>query len=270
MKTVAIIQARLGSSRLPGKVLLPIGGEPMLARVISRVSRASRVDEVMVATTNDPADQPIFDFCKKTGINCFQGNAFDVLDRYYQAAHLAEAEVIVRITADCPMIDPDEIDSVIQRFFDSEADFAANRLPPPYKRTSPIGMDTEVCSFAALERAWREADQAYQREHVMPYLYDQEGRFKVAVVDRQPDLGHLRFTVDTPADLQQANEIYAAFGNRDDFTLAELLAENEKNPQWQQEVAQVQHKNLYETDKRAPDANHFGTSEGDDSPICPL
>ncbi len=119
--------------------------------------------------------------------------------------------MIVRVTADCPMIDPDEIDRVIQRFFDSGADFAANRLPPPYKRTSPIGMDTEVCSFAALERAWREADQAYQREHVMPYLYDQEGRFKVAVVDRQPDLGgHLRFTVDTPADLQQANEIYAA------------------------------------------------------------
>jgi spore coat polysaccharide biosynthesis protein SpsF len=270
LKTVAIIQARLGSSRLPGKVLLPIGGEPMLARVNKRVGRALLIDEIMVATTNDPSDQPILDFCKEAGINCYQGDAFDVLDRYYQAARLAEADVIVRVTADCPMIDPDEIDSVIQRFFDSGADFAANRLPPPYKRTSPIGMDTEVCSFAALERAWHEADQAYQREHVMPYLYDQEGRFKVVVVDRQPDLGHLRFTVDTPADLQQANEIYAAFGNRDDFTLAELLAENEKNPQWQQEVAQVQHKNLYETDKRAPDANHSGTNKGYDNPVCPL
>lgn len=269
MKIVAIIQARLGSSRLPRKVLLDIGGEPMLARVVNRVRRASRVDQILVATTSDPGDLPIVQFCERMGVACYPGDAYDVLDRYYQAARQAGADVIVRVTADCPMIDPAEIDRVITAFLDAKVDFAANRLPPPFKRTTPIGMDTEVCTFAALERAWKEADQPYQREHVMPYLYDKKDRFKVLLVDREPDLGHLRFTVDTPADYQLANEIFAAFGNRDDFTLEELLAENEKHPQWQQEVAQVRHKNLFETDARAPEQIQNENGSGK-KPVCPL
>lgn len=269
MNIVAIIQARLGSNRLPGKVLLPVGGAPMLARVVSRVSRASLVDQTMVATSSDPADLPILQFCLDEDIPCFQGNSYDVLDRYYQAARQAGADVIVRITGDCPMIDPAEIDRVVQAFIDSGADFAANRLPPPFKRTTPIGMDTEVCSYEALERAWNEADQAYQREHVMPYLYDTPGRFKVELVDHDPDIGHLRFTVDTAVDLEQANQIYAAFGNRDDFTLQELLTENARNPQWQQEVAGVRHKNLFETDQRNPELREQ-FAELPDELVCPL
>lgn len=151
MKTVAIIQARLSSSRLPGKVLLPVGDEPMLARVISRVRQAELVDEIVVATTSDIADEPILQYCQEKRIACFRGELYDVLDRYYQAALFAEADVIVRITADCPMIAPQEIDRVVQAFQDSGADFAANRLPPPFKRTTPIGMDCEVCSFQALQ-----------------------------------------------------------------------------------------------------------------------
>lgn len=277
MKKVAIIQARLSSSRLPGKVLLPIGGEPMLARVLKRVSQAQLVDEVLVATTGDASDDPIEHFCQERGLACYRGSLYDVLDRFYQAAKMTDADVIVRITADCPMIDPAEIDRVIRAFMDNEADFAANRLPPPFKRTTPIGMDTEVCSMAALERAWEEADQTYQREHVMPYLYEKEGRFKMVLVDYKPDLGNLRFTVDTPQDLQLANEIYAAFGNRDDFSLQELLEENEKHPEWQQGVAEIKHKNLYDTDQRAQQQAVPGQEQADNATgkelkqaLCPL
>lgn len=252
MNIVAIIQARLSSSRLPGKVLLPVGGEPMLTLVINRVRQAQLIDDILVATTSELADAPIMQFCVEQGVACFRGDPYDVLDRYYQAALSAKADVIVRITADCPMIAPEEIDRVVQAFLDSGADFAANRLPPPFERTTPIGMDCEVCSFQALQQAWQQADQPYQREHVMPYLYDTPGRFKVQVVDMQPSLGHLRFTVDTPEDLQLANQVYAAFDGRDDFSLQELLVENERHPEWQDQVAQVHHKNLYDIDQRAP------------------
>ena len=223
----------------------------MLARVIKRVRQAQLIDEILVATTSDLADDPIEQYCADQSVACFRGDAYDVLDRYYQAARLIGADVIVRITADCPMIAPEEIDRVIQAFLESGADFAANRLPPPFVRTTPIGMDVEVCSMAALERAWKEADQPYQREHVMPYLYDTPGRFKVQMVDMKPSLGHLRFTVDTPEDLQLANQVYEAFGGRDDFSLQELLDENERHPEWQNQVAQVHHKSLFEVDTRA-------------------
>ncbi|MDD4577186.1 MAG: methyltransferase domain-containing protein [Anaerolineaceae bacterium] len=268
MNRTAIIQARLSSSRLPGKVLLEADGEPMLARVVARVRQARLVDNIVVATTSDPTDEPILHYCHEHGIACFRGDPYDVLDRFYQAALEYKADVIVRITADCPMIAPEEIERVIQTFLESGVDFAANRLPPPFKRTTPIGMDTEVCSFEALQQAWQQAERPYQREHVMPYLYDTPGRFKVQVVDMQPSLGHLRFTVDTPEDLQQANQIYAAFGGRDDFSLKELLAENERHPEWQAGVSKVQHKNLYEVDQRA--ALEKPMRRSGSVPSCPL
>ena len=249
----------------------------MLARVLKRVSQARLIDETIVATTGDAIDDAIEQFCQERGVACYRGSLYDVLDRFYQAAKLTEADVIIRITADCPMIDPAEIDRVIQAFLDNKADFAANRLPPPFERTTPIGMDTEVCSMAAMERAWKEADQPYQREHVMPYLYESEGRFNVVLVDHEPDLGHLRFTVDTQQDLQLANEVYATFGNRDDFSLQELLEENDKHPEWQQEVAEIKHKNLYDTDQRAQALAELGREQTDNATrkevkqaLCPL
>ncbi|MEA3326254.1 MAG: glycosyltransferase family protein, partial [Chloroflexota bacterium] len=170
---VAIIQARMGSSRLPGKVLMPIGGEPMLYRVVVRARHAKSVGLVVVATTTDPSDDPVALFCRRRGFPCFRGDPLDVLDRYYQAAIQFNAATVVRLTADCPLIDPHEIDRTAKAFFESNVDFAANRLPPPWKRTTPIGMDTEVVTFDALARAWQEADEKYEREHVMPYLYDE-------------------------------------------------------------------------------------------------
>lgn len=223
----------------------------MLARVLARASRASLVDEVMVATTIDPSDEPIAEFCETAGIPCFRGDLYDVLDRYYQAAKFSDASVVVRLTADCPFIDPEEIDRTISHFHTTCADFTANRLPPPFRRTTAVGMDTEVVSFAALERAWQEAAEPFEREHVMPYLYDMPGRFKINVADWEKDLSHLRFTVDTPADLDVANQVYAAFDDHDDFTLQDLLAANASHPEWQAQLTGVKHKDLFEVDERA-------------------
>ncbi|HSN94056.1 MAG TPA: glycosyltransferase family protein [Anaerolineaceae bacterium] len=251
-ETVAIIQARMGSSRLPGKVLLDLGGQSMLARVLNRASRAAGLDELVVATTTDKGDDALQTYCEGVGYLCFRGDPYDVLDRYYQCARWVEAETVVRITADCPFIAPEEITRVLKVFQTTNYDFVANRLPPPFKRTSPIGMDTEVVSFANLERAWKEAKEPYEREHVMPYFYDTPGRFRVKLVQRRPSLGHLRFTVDTPEDLALAQEIYAAFGNQDDFTLEELLEANALHPEWQASVSTVKHKGFRDVDARRP------------------
>lgn len=260
-KSVAIIQARMSSSRLPGKVLRLVGSQPMLARVLARVRRSKLVDEVMVATTTDPSDEPIAEFCEKAGVACFRGDLYDVLDRYYQAAKVSGASVVVRLTADCPFIDPEEIDRTIAHFHLTCADFTANRLPPPFRRTTAVGMDTEVVSFAALERAWQEAAEPFEREHVMPYLYDMPGRFKISVADWEEDLSHLRFTVDTPADLEVANLVYAQFNDRDDFTLQDLLAANAQHPEWQAQLADVKHKDLFEVDHRAKKLDQGKTAE---------
>lgn len=251
MKTVVIVQARMSSSRLPGKVLLEIGGKPMLAWVLERAAHARLVQQVIVATTTDPADDAIEAFCRVSGWECFRGSLFDVLDRYYQAARSAQADVVVRLTADCPLMDPALIDHTLEEFFRSGVDFAANRLPPPWKRTYPIGLDIEVCSFAALERAWREAAQTYEREHVMPYLYAEQGRFKALLVNTQPDYGHLRWTVDTPEDLEFLRALVAKLGGRDDFTWQDVLAVVQAHPELSEINSQVRHKKFDEVDRRA-------------------
>ena len=175
LRRIAIIQARMSSSRLPGKVLLDINGEPMLVHVIERAKRAKLVDEVVLATTTDPSDDPVAEFCVERGYNFTRGSLHDVLDRYYQAATAYDAEIIVRLTADCPVLDPDVVDKTIESrekgVESSGFDFVANRLPSPMGRSFPIGLDTEVCTFAALENAWENATEKHQREHVMPYLY---------------------------------------------------------------------------------------------------
>ena len=186
---IAIIQARMGSSRLPGKVLREIDGQPMLYRVVVRARHAQTLGRVVVATTTDSGDDPVEAFCLRQGFPVFRGDPFDVLDRYYQAAHTFHAETIVRLTADCPLLDPAEIDRTVRAFAAAGVDFAANRLPPPMKRTTPIGMDTEVVTMAALTRAWREAKAQYAREHVMPYIYEEPGRFKTLLVDHETGLG---------------------------------------------------------------------------------
>jgi spore coat polysaccharide biosynthesis protein SpsF len=271
---VAIIQARMSSSRLPGKVLLDIHDRPMLARVVERTRRAQMIDNVLVATTNDPTDDELAEFCQANQYPFFRGSLQDVLDRYYQAAKASQAGIIVRITSDCPLIDPQVIDKVISRFLgvkvghhqlpdardiprpqDLPYDFAANRLPPPWGRTYPIGLDTEVCTFAALETAWHEASLPYQREHVMPFFYEQPQRFCILHINQDEistkiNTGALRWTVDTSEDLQLVREIYAAFGGRDDFSWLEVLKLVESKPELMQLNAQTQAKDYREFDTR--------------------
>lgn len=282
---IAIVQARMGSTRLPGKVLLELGGEPMLAQVVERTRRSRLVQQVVVATTSQAEDDPIADLCAQRGYPCWRGNLHDVLDRYYQAAHHFRAEVVVRITADCPVIDPELIDRTILAFFGqvqpqdtllqaepaektaaglgprrpacwpgAPFDFAANRLPPPWGRTYPIGLDTEVVSFAALERAWLEADQPYHREHVLPYLYEHRERFNILLVHHTEDLGRLRWTVDTPEDYQLLQRIFTAFGNNA-FSWLDVLKLTQEHPEWQALNAHVRHKRYDEVDARSLQPN---------------
>lgn len=230
-RIIVIIQARMSSTRLPGKVLKDIAGRPMLAWVVERARKAKTATDVVVATTTEPSDDPIASFCMLMGYACTRGSLSDVLDRYYQTARQYRADIIVRLTADCPLIDPAEIDHVVQEFQRGGVDFAANRLPPPFGRTYPIGLDTEVCSFEALERAWDEAKEPYQREHVMPYLYEIPGRFKVLRVDHDPDYGELRWTVDTQQDLQLVRAIFERMGEREDFGWLDVLELFQREPE---------------------------------------
>lgn len=271
---VGIVQARMGASRLPGKVLLDIEGEPMLVRVVERTKRAKSLTEILVATSLEKADDPIEQLCATQGYVCYRGSQQDVLDRYYQAARAYSADVIVRITADCPVIDPLIIDQTVAAFWGygkklitendglveigspteisspPKWDFAANRLPPPWKRTFPIGLDTEVSTYSALERAWQEATQAYQREHVMPYLYENENLFRILLVNHEPDYGHLRWTVDTARDLELIREVYSRFEGRDDFSWLEVLELFKRDPELTEINREVSHHDYRDIDSR--------------------
>lgn len=247
---VAIIQARMSSSRLPGKVMKEISGFPMIYHVLNRVSSVKRVNQIVVATTVDTTDDSIAEFCLQNGYNCFRGHSFDVLDRYYQAARKYNADIIVRITSDCPIIDPEIIDSMVLKFQDSDFDFIANRLPPPWKRTFPIGLDVEIVSFSALEKTWKEADSKFEREHVMPYLYDQPGRFNIQIVDHEPDYGEKRLTVDTPEDLDLIKKIFDYFSPRIDFSWLEVMELFREFPELEKINKDVLAKKVAEVDKR--------------------
>jgi spore coat polysaccharide biosynthesis protein SpsF len=255
-KIVAIIQARMSASRLPGKVLLEIEGRPMLGWVVERTRLSKTIDQVVVATTDNPADDEVEKYCQAQGYACYRGSQHDVLDRYYQAACKFSADTIVRITADCPLIDPGVADATINAFGGQPSavrglyDFAANRLPPPWKRTYPVGLDTEVCTFAALEIAWSQAHEPHQREHVMPFFYEHPERFRILHFTHDPDYGDLRWTVDTPADLELVRQVAARFPGRIDFTWLEVLDLVEREPALAQINAQVQAKNYREVDGR--------------------
>jgi len=264
-RVVAIIQARMSSSRLPGKVLLDIAGGSMLARVVARTSGATSVDQVFVATTTDASDDPVVARCDSMGIPYTRGSLHDVLDRYYQAASQAQADVVVRVTGDCPVIDPDLIDDCVNTLMEGSFDFTCNRLPPPWGRTYPIGLDTEVCTFAALEKAWNESTETFHREHVLPYLYEgveltPESRtlatgvsprgFKIAQLHHTTDFGDYRWTVDTPKDLTFIREVFLRLAGKPDFTWHDVLEIIQKEPELAKINANVRHKAMTDVDGR--------------------
>lgn len=242
MKVVAIIQARMSSTRLPGKVLKTASGRTMLDRMLERVRKASTIDKVIVATTTDPSDNAIVRACRRYESESYRGSLPDVLDRYYQAALQHQADIIVRLTGDCPLIDPQLIDDVVKALVDKQVDFACNRLPPPFSRTYPIGLDVEACTFAALEIAWRNADQKHEREHVLPYLYAVPGRFKVIQLNHSEDLGHQRWTLDTPEDLVLLRRVYRYFKGGNDFSWLDVVQLWREKPELFEVNAQVIHK----------------------------
>src|SRR5262245_59745058 len=175
MKVVAIVQARMGSTRLPGKVMKPIGGVPMIELLLSRLGRAQEVDEIVLATSDAPGDQELARRVDALGIRCFRGSENDVLDRYYRAAVEAGADAVVRVTGDCPLVDPQLVDEIVRAFRTSAVDYVSNTMTP----TFPNGLDVEVFRMEALATAWREAQTSYDREHVTPYLHRAD-RFRQA------------------------------------------------------------------------------------------
>lgn len=203
---LAILQARVSSSRLPGKVLMPLLGVPMLLREIERIGRASLIDQLLVATSNDASDDPISRLCRDNGILCYRGSLEDVLDRYYQAAKLSSPEHVVRLTGDCPLIDPEVIDQVARFYLDGAYDYASNTVTP----TFPDGLDVEVFRFSCLEDAWREANLPSQHEHVTPFIHRQPERFKIGCFKQEPDLSRLRWTVDEAEDFEFVKQVYEA------------------------------------------------------------
>lgn len=226
MKIVAIVQARMGSTRLPNKVMKPIGGIPMIELLLSRLSRSKEVDQIVVATSIDTRNQPLVDHVRKLGYACEQGSENDVLDRYVQAARAHGADVVVRITGDCPLVDPALVDECIRRFKTSGVDYFCNNYPPTY----PDGLDIEVCSFKALEQSWRETDKPFNREHVTPYLRE-SGLFKTAVMQHLEDLSMLRWTVDELADFSVIEKVFLHFHPSIDFTWGNVLSLQRQQPE---------------------------------------
>lgn len=208
------------SSRLPGKVLRPILGRPMLALQLERLTRCQSLDALVVATSTDASDDGIAALCGAWGLKCFRGSLDDVLDRYYQAASELRPEHVVRLTGDCPLTDPSLVDGMVRFCLEGEWDYVSNTLRP----TFPHGLDAEVMRFAALAQAWSDAQDAYEREHVTPFIYRHPERFRVGHYCQEQDLSGLRWTVDEAEDFELVSRIYEAlYPSRPDFTTADIL-----------------------------------------------
>ena len=217
-----IVQARMGSTRLPGKTLADVAGKPMLARLVERARRIPGVERVIIATTEKPADEAILKFAADLGLPAYAGSEEDVLDRFYQTARRFGVSVVVRVTPDCPLLDPEVSGLVVARFVEARGtvDYASNTQPP----TFPDGLDTEVFSVSALTRSWREATEFSEREHVTAYIWKHPELFRLVNVARDPDLSGRRWTVDEPADLEFVRAVYHRLGETFDMRDAlELL-----------------------------------------------
>jgi spore coat polysaccharide biosynthesis protein SpsF len=226
VKITAIVQARMGSTRLPGKVLMDLGGTTVLARVVNRLRRATRVDEIVVATTSSVADEAIVRECERLEVSSYRGSANDVLDRYHQAARIFGAGAVVRITCDCPVIDPELVDETIELFQRQHGDYASNAFP----RTYPRGVDVEVFTVTALEQVWRDACEPYEREHVTPYFYEHPELFRLVSKCGRIDYSQYRWTLDTAEDFVLLRTVYARFCNQDDFSWSDIIQLMEREP----------------------------------------
>lgn len=226
MKVVAIVQARMGSTRLPNKVMRLITGVPMIELLLRRLARAQEVDEIVVATSDADINAPLVAHVESLGVRCFRGSENDVLARYHGAAKSANADVVIRITGDCPLVDPEIVDLCVRKFHETGVDYFSNVAPP----TFPDGLDTEVFSFAALDRGFHEATRPYDREHVTPYLRE-SGQFATASVSHSEDLSALRWTVDELADFKVISRVFESFAPATDFSWNEVVELEQQHPE---------------------------------------
>ncbi len=229
-KIVAIIQARMGSSRLPGKVLKEVNGVPLLKYQFERVKQSLFVFETVIATSVGEENDVIAEFCEQNQISCFRGSEDDVLSRYYECAREYKADIVVRLTADCPLIDPRVIDEVVKIYMENDYDFVANTAPPE-GFTYPEGMDVEVFSFKLLERAAREAEKPSEREQVTHYFWQNPQLFSTYRIDLERDFSVYRLTVDYPEDLDVTEAvIYGLYPKDPLFTMHDMIKFLDANP----------------------------------------
>jgi spore coat polysaccharide biosynthesis protein SpsF len=226
-RTVCIVQARMSSTRLPGKVLLPLAGRAVLTHVLERLSCCLTLSEVVVATSVDVSDDALAQWCLDQGVQVFRGSLYDVLDRYYQCALSHQAQAVVRITADCPALDPTLVDEVVQGFHSGAYDlfYLGGEFPD--------GLDCAVFSFSALQRAWREAKFPSEREHVGPYVVNHPEWFRIGHLDKFKGLSHHRWTLDEPRDLAFLQTVFERLQRPDGrpFLTQELLDLLDREPQ---------------------------------------
>jgi len=228
---VAIVQARMGSTRLPGKVLKPIMGKPMLWHLVQRLKRTTYVDKVVIATSEEKNNDVIRDFCTQYSIDCFSGSEDDVLDRFYKAAKQYNADIVIRITADCPLLDPDLIGGMLKEFISSNkydyycvACGASASTEEFNGHRYPDGLDAEIFKFSVLEIAWKEAKDQLEREHVTPFIWRRSERFNLGKKRSQKDYSLMRWTVDNQADFEIIEEIYKnLYLKKTDFGLEDIL-----------------------------------------------
>lgn len=227
-KVVAIIQARMGSSRLPKKTMAEICGKPLIQRILDRLEYCNTINELIIATTTDVADKVILEYAKQNGFLAFAGSVDDVLDRFYQSAKEINADIIVRITADDPFKDPKVIDMIVNQLLSNPIlDYVSNTIEP----TFPEGIDVEVFTFQSLEIAWQESNLPSEREHVTPFIWNRPNRFNLLNVRNNEDLSHLRWTIDYEDDLRFAREIYLRLGSDQIFFMQDILALLREEPE---------------------------------------
>jgi glutamate-1-semialdehyde 2,1-aminomutase len=226
MKIVAIVQARMGSTRLPNKVMKLISGKPMIEILLARLARSKKINQIVLATSTNPKNNPLVEHVSKLGYECYRGSEEDVLDRYYQAAKSVSADLVIRITGDCPLIDSDLVDELIESFDSKNFDYVSNSNPPTY----PDGLDAEIFTFKALEIASKDATSKFDREHVTPYIRE-SARFNNASLSNSDDLSHLRWTVDEPADFKVINEIFEHFHPNIFFSWIQVLKYQSESPE---------------------------------------
>lgn len=243
MKVVAIIQARMGSTRLPGKILKTVMNKTLLEYQLERVQQAVLIDEIVVATTEKNSDNAIVELCESLGINVYRGSENDVLSRYYETAIKFKADIVVRLTSDCPLIDPVIIDQVIQLHLNHKdtVDYTSNTLA----RSFPRGLDVEVLSFGALKEAYESASSGSQREHVTAYLYANPDKFQLANLKSMENLANHRWTVDTAEDFELIKRIIEATSpNTSEILMQDVVDLLNENPSWLAINAHIEQKKL--------------------------